>query len=98
MGKYYEFNDRREDARVLGHKTYIGGPCKHGHDGTRYVSSKGCVQCEREKQARLSPPQHRGRYKEQPKPARRKVPDCALPVYQSDFIKPPTRAQLMAGR
>lgn len=26
-------------------KTYIGKPCKHGHDGTRYTSSGQCVQC-----------------------------------------------------
>jgi hypothetical protein len=26
-------------------KTYIGRPCKHGHFGLRYASSRGCVEC-----------------------------------------------------
>lgn len=25
--------------------TYLGTPCKHGHDGLRYVASGGCVAC-----------------------------------------------------
>jgi hypothetical protein len=29
----------------MGANTFIGKPCKHGHDGVRYVSSKICVQC-----------------------------------------------------
>ena len=26
-------------------KTYLGKPCKHGHDGTRYKSNSICVKC-----------------------------------------------------
>lgn len=26
-------------------KTFIGNPCKHGHDGTRYVKTRLCVEC-----------------------------------------------------
>lgn len=37
----------RHKAYLLGLKTYQGRPCKHGHDGKRYVSSLGCVECER---------------------------------------------------
>lgn len=25
--------------------TYAGAPCIHGHDGTRYVSNRKCVEC-----------------------------------------------------
>ena len=28
-----------------GKGTYQGSPCKRGHDGTRYVSGGGCVEC-----------------------------------------------------
>jgi hypothetical protein len=33
------------DARTAGAKTYIGLPCKHGHDGMRYTSSQRCCPC-----------------------------------------------------
>lgn len=35
----------REQAMARGLPTYKGRPCKHGHDGTRYVTSCDCVQC-----------------------------------------------------
>lgn len=25
--------------------TFVGKPCRHGHDGTRYSSTKQCVAC-----------------------------------------------------
>jgi hypothetical protein len=27
--------------------TYMGGPCHRGHDGRRYKSDRGCVECRR---------------------------------------------------
>lgn len=30
-------------------KTYLGKPCARGHDGTRYVSTRGCVACIRDR-------------------------------------------------
>jgi len=35
-------NQRKGDAQ-----TYTGRPCKYGHDGTRYMSSKNCIECAR---------------------------------------------------
>lgn len=31
--------------------TYIGKPCRHGHDGTRYISNRKCVACAKADQA-----------------------------------------------
>lgn len=30
-------------------QTYVGKPCKHGHDGLRYSSTNGCVHCTKER-------------------------------------------------
>lgn len=35
----------RDEARAAGLKRYQGVPCKHGHLGERYVSTKQCVDC-----------------------------------------------------
>lgn len=32
-------------ARAQGHKTFIGTPCKHGHEPVRYTSVGQCVAC-----------------------------------------------------
>ena len=38
----------RDEARALGLKRYFTGkPCKHGHVAEHYVSSCGCVECDR---------------------------------------------------
>ena len=37
----------RESAARAGHRTYAGSPCKHGHDGERYVADNKCVHCVR---------------------------------------------------
>ena len=29
--------------------TYVGKPCKHGHEGLRYASTGGCVTCTKER-------------------------------------------------
>lgn len=34
-------------------ETYIGKPCPHGHNGTRYRSNMACVECAKAMQARL---------------------------------------------
>lgn len=39
----------REEAARAGRTTYPGRPCKHGHDGERYVSDGKCVHCGRER-------------------------------------------------
>lgn len=31
--------------------TYVGKPCAHGHDGTRYASNRKCVACARRAEA-----------------------------------------------
>lgn len=31
--------------------TYSGNPCNRGHDGTRYVSTRGCVQCAKDRES-----------------------------------------------
>ncbi len=39
----------RTDARTAGFKVFrTGEPCRHGHKGFRYVSTKGCVDCLKE--------------------------------------------------
>jgi 5-methylcytosine-specific restriction endonuclease McrA len=35
----------RKEAIARGDKFFVGTPCLYGHDGTRYVSSKTCVEC-----------------------------------------------------
>jgi hypothetical protein len=38
----------RAEAKALGLKSFFTGkPCKHGHVAERYVSSRGCVECDR---------------------------------------------------
>ena len=39
----------RLTAAQQGATTYHGNPCRHGHDGERYVSDAKCVHCAREK-------------------------------------------------
>lgn len=33
-------------------KIYVGKPCKHGHSGERYVSTRACTECQRAHGAR----------------------------------------------
>lgn len=43
----------REEAFALGRKLYFTGePCRRGHVGPRYVSSRGCVACAKEEDIR----------------------------------------------
>ena len=35
----------RLEAARLGQTKYLGTACKHGHDGWRYTTSGGCIQC-----------------------------------------------------
>jgi hypothetical protein len=37
--------DRRIAARNAGQLHYNGVPCRHGHNGGRYVASNACVEC-----------------------------------------------------
>lgn len=39
----------KQEALACGDKTYVGKPCPHGHDGTRYTSGSHCVECTLEK-------------------------------------------------
>jgi hypothetical protein len=36
----------REEARAAGAIKFQGRPCKHGHNGERYVNSRNCVECD----------------------------------------------------
>jgi hypothetical protein len=42
---------RRQRDPFFGMK-YLGKPCRNGHDGTRYVSTDGCVLCRLERDRR----------------------------------------------
>jgi 5-methylcytosine-specific restriction endonuclease McrA len=35
----------RKEAIARGEKFFVGRPCLYGHDGTRYTSTKTCVEC-----------------------------------------------------
>jgi len=35
------------DALAIGARHYRGTPCRHGHDGVRYVTGRNCVECVR---------------------------------------------------
>ncbi len=35
----------RQDAIHNGYITYQGKPCRHGHDGIRYISTAKCIKC-----------------------------------------------------
>lgn len=35
----------RKQALATGAKSYVGKPCPHGHDGTRYAISGCCIEC-----------------------------------------------------
>lgn len=37
--------DARTAALIAGETTYLGSPCRHGHSGWRYVSTRNCVSC-----------------------------------------------------
>jgi len=41
-----EIRYRRDKALKLGHATYMGRACKHGHDGRRRTASGVCVGCQ----------------------------------------------------
>ncbi len=38
-------NQNRQAALAAGHSTYIGAPCIRKHEGLRYVSNGGCIEC-----------------------------------------------------
>lgn len=38
--------EKRTKALEQGLLTYVGKPCRHGHDGTRYSSCRACVACQ----------------------------------------------------
>ena len=42
-----EIRQKRDKALKLGHDTYMGRPCKHGHDGRRRTVSGVCVGCQK---------------------------------------------------
>jgi hypothetical protein len=43
----------RQTAMLEGSKTYVGKPCKRGHDGARYTTSTSCLGCMLERRAAL---------------------------------------------
>lgn len=38
--------EKRTKALEQGLLTYVGKPCRHGHDGTRYSRCRSCVSCQ----------------------------------------------------
>lgn len=38
-------NKNRAEAVAGGLNKYQGSPCRHGHEGVRYVSTHACVEC-----------------------------------------------------
>jgi hypothetical protein len=86
----------RQEAIAQGVKTYIGAPCrKRGHGGKRYVSDASCVECKYARGwAKRNPASHH-------KPRIVAAPAKPMPsphVIESDWLKPPTKQQLMARR
>ena len=41
-------SEARVVAAATGAATFAGAPCKRGHAGTRYTSTRACVDCVRE--------------------------------------------------
>ena len=37
----------REEARTIGARRYLGGPCQRGHEGWRYTKGSACIECVR---------------------------------------------------
>ena len=72
-------------------KRYLGEPCRHGHSGERYINDGSCCECTanrvRRNRETLAEPYRRVT------PSR---PQAAikLPVDESGFLRPPSRAQL----
>ncbi len=48
-------NIARERAKAQGASTYVGYPCKHGHDPIRYVGTGACVECQRQARKEYKP-------------------------------------------
>jgi len=76
-------------------KRYLGKPCRHGHSGERYIKGGSCCGCTADQVRR-----NRGTLAE---PYRRVAPSrpqavTKLPIDESGFIRPPSRAQLMSRR
>lgn len=55
----------RQQARAAGLKRYLGEPCLNGHRGLRYVTTRNCVDCERDRRAteRLAERAYRADYR-----------------------------------
>ena len=51
--------ERRTEALANGSLTYLGKPCVHGHDGTRYASCRACVACQ---EASRKPDRNKAQY------------------------------------
>ncbi len=83
-------------------QTFQGKPCHNGHSGIRYVSSKDCVECSRERYRvrkqkdgdgapRRGEPKRRG-------PRGVAKPEAALPCRTAGIFWQPPREMLMSGR
>lgn len=57
----------RHEAKIAGHSTYLGNPCRHAHSGERYASDGKCTEC-----AKLRSKLYRSRY-----PMRQRTPEKA---------------------
>ena len=76
--------------------TYMGKPCREGHNGLRYANNHHCVECKKIKngfrdQAEFKKP-------EKVEKLTPKVRKIVLPVASPDWFAPLTAAQLMGRR
>lgn len=80
----------RDQARIADARFYTGPTCPLGHT-RRYTTSGHCVEC-KSNSVKTSKPYHQ-------KPAPQAKPAMPEPhVIQSDWMKSPTKQQLMARR
>lgn len=79
----------REEAIAQGSKFYDGSPCKHGHNGKRYVLGKACMECRLAINKAYSRSHH--------KPAPEDKRPMALPTSMGYMPAPPL-SRLMAGK
>lgn len=81
---------RRQAALDAGDRMYVEDKaCTHGHL-VRYTATGNCVECRRRNALAA--------YADDATTTKSLPPGRALPVIESDWLRPPTLAQLMAGR
>lgn len=89
---------RRQAALDAGARMYVEDKaCTHGHL-VRYTATGNCVECRRRNAVAAYADDATTTKSMRPEKVSTLPPARALPVIQSDWLQPPTLAQLMAGR